>query len=62
MNFNTANQTFRQLMGNGLTCKVPAFQRDYCWTEDEWDDHKIAMPQRHLADVAASVWRIDFGN
>jgi Protein of unknown function DUF262/Protein of unknown function (DUF1524) len=38
INFNTANQTFRQLLGNGLTYQVPRFQRDYSWTEDEWDD------------------------
>jgi len=38
MNFNTANSTFRQLMANGLTYRVPPFQRDYSWTEDEWDD------------------------
>jgi hypothetical protein len=38
MNFNTANLTFRQLLGNGLTYHVPPFQRDYSWTEDEWDD------------------------
>lgn len=38
MNFNTANQTYRQLMGNGLVYTVPRFQRDYSWTEIEWDD------------------------
>ena len=38
MNFNTTNSTFRQLMGNGLSYKVPPFQRDYSWTVDEWDD------------------------
>ncbi len=38
MNFNTANQTFRQLLGNGLSYQVPPFQRDYSWTDDEWDD------------------------
>lgn len=38
LNFNTTNSTFRQLMGNGLRYRVPAFQRDYSWTEDEWDD------------------------
>ena len=38
MNFNTTNSTFRQLMGNGLSYRVPPFQRDYAWTEDEWDD------------------------
>lgn len=38
MNFNTTNSTFRQLLANGLTFRVPPFQRDYSWTEDEWDD------------------------
>lgn len=37
-NFNTSNQTFRKLMGNGLVYRVPMFQRDYSWTEEEWDD------------------------
>jgi len=38
MNFNTTNSTFRQLLGNGLSYSVPPFQRDYSWSEDEWDD------------------------
>lgn len=38
VNFNTANNTFRQLMGNGLSYRVPSFQRDYSWSVDEWDD------------------------
>lgn len=38
MNFNTANNTFRQLLGNGLTYQIPRFQRDYSWSADEWDD------------------------
>lgn len=37
-NFNTSNQTFRKLVGNGLAYRVPMFQRDYSWTEQEWDD------------------------
>jgi uncharacterized protein with ParB-like and HNH nuclease domain len=37
-NFNTSNQTFRQLMGNGLSYHVPRFQRDYSWSQDEWED------------------------
>lgn len=37
-NFNTANQSFRQLMGNGATYYVPPFQRDYSWQEEQWDD------------------------
>ncbi len=38
MNFNTTNGTFRQLLGNGLSYRVPPFQRDYSWTDDEWED------------------------
>lgn len=38
LNFNTTNATFRQLLGNGLSYRVPPFQRDYSWSEDEWDD------------------------
>ncbi len=37
-NFGTGNKTYRSLIGNGLTYTVPAFQRDYSWEEDQWDD------------------------
>lgn len=37
-NFNTKNDTLRKLLGNGLTYRIPRFQRDYSWGEDEWDD------------------------
>ena len=38
MNFNTANQTFQQLLGNGMTYKIPNFQRDYSWEQEQWLD------------------------
>lgn len=37
-NFKTENNTFRKLIGNGLTYCIPRFQRDYSWTSDEWED------------------------
>ena len=37
-NFKTENNTYRKLIGNGLTYSIPRFQRDYSWTEDEWED------------------------
>jgi Protein of unknown function DUF262/Protein of unknown function (DUF1524) len=37
-NFNTKNDTYRKLIGNGLTYQIPPFQRDYSWTEKEWED------------------------
>lgn len=38
LDFNTSNDTFRQIMGNGVTYSVPQFQRDYSWTEENWDE------------------------
>ncbi|MFY9342208.1 MAG: DUF262 domain-containing HNH endonuclease family protein [Planctomycetota bacterium] len=37
-NFRTENNTLRKLLGNGLTYRVPQFQRDYSWAEEEWED------------------------
>lgn len=37
-NFKTENNTLRKLIGNGLTYRIPRFQRDYSWTSDEWED------------------------
>ncbi|WP_274956482.1 DUF262 domain-containing protein [Duodenibacillus massiliensis] len=37
-NFNTENRTYRQLLGNGLTYRIPRFQRDYSWDEEHWED------------------------
>ncbi|MEM6396622.1 MAG: DUF262 domain-containing HNH endonuclease family protein [Bacteroidota bacterium] len=35
---DTSTETFRQLLGNGLSYTVPKFQRDYSWTREQWDD------------------------
>jgi hypothetical protein len=37
-NFKTENSSFRKLIGNGVTYRIPRFQRDYSWTEEEWED------------------------
>ncbi len=37
-NFNTDNRTYRQLLGNGLIYRIPRFQRDYSWDEEQWED------------------------
>jgi hypothetical protein len=37
-NFKTENNTYRKLIGNGLTYAVPPFQRDYSWEEEQWED------------------------
>ncbi|MFM9851554.1 MAG: DUF262 domain-containing protein [Sphingomonadaceae bacterium] len=37
-NFKTENNTFRQRFGNGLTYHIPRFQRDYSWTDVEWEE------------------------
>ena len=33
-----SNQTFKALMGNGIQYQVPRFQRDYSWSQEQWDD------------------------
>ena len=33
-----ANQTFGELLGNGAKFKVPRFQRDYAWDQEQWED------------------------
>lgn len=38
INFNTTNQTFRQLFGSDISYVVPRFQRNYTWSEEHWDD------------------------
>ncbi len=53
-NFTTSNSTWRQLMGNGLLYRVPPFQRDYSWGEEEWDDlwHDIREVMRPEGEPA----------
>lgn len=37
-NFKTENNTYRKLLGTGLSYKIPRFQRDYSWSVEEWED------------------------
>lgn len=32
------NQTFQELIGNGVKYQVPRFQRDYAWDKEQWED------------------------
>lgn len=36
--FDTKNQSLRQIMGNGLRYQVPRFQRNYSWDEEQWEE------------------------
>jgi hypothetical protein len=35
---NTGAVTFLELIGNGRLYTVPPYQRDYSWTEEQWED------------------------
>lgn len=35
---DTNTQNFQDLVGNGKSYHVPAYQRDYSWTEEQWED------------------------
>ena len=34
----TQDVTFLDLIGNGKKYRVPSFQRDYAWEEEQWED------------------------
>lgn len=33
-----SNQTFAELLSNGVKYKIPRFQRDYSWEQEHWED------------------------
>ena len=35
---STATINYLELIGNGKTYRVPPYQRDYAWTEEQWED------------------------
>ena len=35
---NTGTASYLELIGNGRTYRVPPYQRDYAWTQQEWED------------------------
>lgn len=35
---NTSSKDYYTLIGNGAAYHVPPYQRDYSWSEDQWDD------------------------
>lgn len=37
-NFDTSNQSYRMLMGNGIKYVIPTFQRNYSWDKEQWED------------------------
>lgn len=37
MHIEPSNQTFQELIGNGMKYQVPRFQRDYAWDKEQWE-------------------------
>ncbi|MBW4699551.1 MAG: DUF262 domain-containing protein [Aphanocapsa lilacina HA4352-LM1] len=35
---NTRTINFLELLGNGRFYRVPPYQRDYSWSEEQWED------------------------
>ena len=35
---NARTATFTDLIGNGKAYRVPPYQRNYSWTEEQWED------------------------
>ena len=55
IDFLTNRETYRRLMGNGLSYSVPRFQRDYSWGQDEWEELWQDI-QEVLGKDAPSTW------
>jgi hypothetical protein len=58
----------RDVGNGGYSLKRPIYgQSDFRITQaiaehyEIWDEHKIEARQKKMADVAAGIWRIDFG-
>lgn len=49
---STQTVSFNEIMGNGKIHKVPLFQRDYSWEEDNWDDLWSDLINAHQKDEA----------
>lgn len=49
---NTRTATFTDMIGNGKLYQVPAYQRSYSWTEEQWEDlwNDIEAMERHPDD------------
>lgn len=45
---DTRTTSFGDLIGNGKIYRVPLFQRDYSWDEENWEDlWQDILVQRH---------------
>ena len=38
MSMEPTNQTFQEMMSNGIKYQIPRFQRDYTWEQQHWED------------------------
>jgi hypothetical protein len=38
MSMEPTNQTFQEMMSNGVKYQIPRFQRDYTWEQEQWED------------------------
>ena len=49
---NTRTINYLELIGNGRSYRVPPYQRDYSWLEDQWEDlwNDIADLRPHSED------------
>ncbi len=55
-NFKTENNTYRKLIGNGLTYRIPRFQRDYSWGQEEWEDDGAVVTPVLLLVGNSRIW------
>lgn len=50
MSMEPTNQSFQEMMSNGVKYQIPRFQRDYAWEQEQWEDLWAdieTLPQEH---------------
>lgn len=40
MSMQPSNNSFQELIGNGVKYLIPKFQRDYSWSQEQWEERK----------------------
>ena len=48
----TGTTNFLDLIGNGRSCRVPSYQRDYAWSAEQWEDLWNDVADLHTSEQA----------
>ena len=57
---DTGTASYLELIGNGKTYRVPPYQRDYAWTQQEWEDlwNDVVELRGDAAEARTGAWAL----